>query len=90
MRLQDIFRTSAAKLLDLLLENPGRLYYQDDLARHLGADKGTVRRTLNHLTALRIVDVDTRFRIKVISLNTESDAGKALEAFHARLRPVQS
>jgi hypothetical protein len=42
------------------------------------------------LTALRIVDVDTRFRIKVISLNTESDAGKALEAFHARLRPVQS
>lgn len=83
MRLQDIYNTaSTAKLLDLLLANPNAVYFQADLARGLDLDKGTVRRAVRHLAVLGLIDIDARFQVKVVSLKTESEAGKALLAFH--------
>jgi hypothetical protein len=55
MKLEDVFRTrTAARLLDLLLASPDRVYTQAMLVSRLGLDKRTVPKTTTPKTTERI------------------------------------
>jgi hypothetical protein len=50
MKLEDVFRTrTAARLLDLLLASPDRVYTQAMLVSRLGLDKRTVPKTTERI-----------------------------------------
>jgi Mn-dependent DtxR family transcriptional regulator len=91
MRLQDIFKTpTMAKVLDLLLANPGLCYMQGDLKRRLNVDKATLRVTLARLQRLGlvVVDVPGGVGIKAITFNGDSDAGRAFLSLHRKIRKI--
>jgi len=61
------------------------------LVQAVGLNKRTVRRVLRHMARLGVLTVDSRFsRMRVVSLSGDSELGKALLDFYARLRPVPS
>jgi DNA-binding MarR family transcriptional regulator len=92
MRLQDIFKTpTLARALDLLLTNPTIHYSQGDLARRLNVDKATMRRAIERLQVLGLIDVDVDpagVRIKAVTFNGDTDAGRALLNFHRRIKEI--
>lgn len=93
MRLQDIFKTpSMVKVLDLLLAKPSATYLQSDITGRLGIDKATMRRAIEHLQKLGLVEVDMNpagVGIKAITFNDETDQGKAFLAFYRRIAALQ-
>lgn len=85
MNLTDLFPTSAAKILDALLENPGLTYTQALLANKAGLDERTVRRVVGRLARLGVLRVDRQFSgMAVVSLG-ETDAAQALLDLYQRL-----
>ena len=88
MRLVDIFSTRTACLvLDYLLSRPEEPFLQSWLAEAVGVDPRAVQRAARRLAALGLVTVDMRFPVgKVIALNADTEAVKALQAFHRSVR----
>jgi predicted ArsR family transcriptional regulator len=81
MRLQDVFKTpSMVKVLDLLLAKPSATYLQSDITGRLGIDKATMRRAIERLQALDLINIDVDpagVHIKAITFNGDSKAGRA-------------
>lgn len=88
MRLVDVFSTrTACALLDYLLSYPDKPFLQSWLAEALGIDPRAVQRAARRLAALGFVTIDTRFAAsKVIALNVDTEAVKALRAFYRSVR----
>jgi DNA-binding MarR family transcriptional regulator len=84
MRLIDIFSTrTACTVLDYLLSHPDEPILQSWLAEALRVDRRAVQRAAGRLAALGLVRVDTSFSPgKVIALNLDAEAVKALQVFH--------
>ena len=91
-RLQDVFKfPTAARLLDLLLANPGRYYSQGILKHTLNVDSATMRRAVARLERLGFVAVDVNpagFGIKVIRLN-ETEQGKVFLDLYRRITALR-
>ena len=82
-----------ANVLDLLLANPTLCYLQGDVARRLGVDKLTIRRTLARLQRLGVVAVDVNpagVHLNAIMSNDETEQGKAVLAFYQRIVTLQA
>jgi wyosine [tRNA(Phe)-imidazoG37] synthetase (radical SAM superfamily) len=94
LRLQEIFATpTTIRLLDLMLQNPGRPWTQGALVEALPADPHTIRNTIQHLQALGLVEVHTPMRVgpmKAISLRLDTPLGAALLTFHQALMSDES
>ena len=91
MKLEHVFKTATvAKVLDLLLANPGLCFMQGDLKRRLNVDKATLRVTLARLQRLGLVAVDVPggIGIKAIEFNDETKQGKALLKLHRTIRTI--
>jgi len=92
MRLQDIFKTpTMAKLLDLLLAKPNATYLQSHMTGRLGIDKATMRRTIERLRLLDLIDIDVDpagVHLKAVTFNGDSKAGRALLKLHRTIRKI--
>lgn len=88
MSLVDIFSTrTACAMLDYLLSYPDKYFLQSWLAEALGVDARAIERAARRLAALGLITVDTSFSAgKVIALNVDTEAVKALQAFHRSIR----
>jgi len=84
MRLVDVFSTrTACALLDYLLSHPDKTFLQS----WLDVDPRAVQRAARRLAALGLITVDTSFSVgKVIALNVDTEAVKALRAFYRSIR----
>jgi DNA-binding GntR family transcriptional regulator len=71
------------------MASPDRVYTQAMLVSRLGLGKRTVRDAVNRLAALGALDVDARFGMKLVSLDTESALGRALQVFYRSLSDIR-
>ena len=90
MRLRDLFKTpTTLRILDVLLEDPGmKPHTLSSLAKAAGASRLSTRGALKHLEPLGLISVDRRFlpyRMRLISLRTDTPLGVALLDFYKRL-----
>jgi DNA-binding MarR family transcriptional regulator len=90
MRLVDVFSTrTACAMLDYLLSHPDKPLLQSWLAEAIGVDPRAVQRAARRLAALGLVTVDTSFSAgKVIALNVDTEAVRALQAFYRSIREI--
>jgi DNA-binding MarR family transcriptional regulator len=90
MRLVDVFSTcTSCLMLDYLLSHPDKPILQSWLAEALDVDPRAVQRAAQRLALLGLVTVDTSFSAgKVIELNVDMEAVKALQAFHRSIREM--
>jgi len=86
--LTDIFQSRAqVKLVQHLLQNPGKVFNQSTLARFLDVSPSTVARIVEPLVKHGIVLFD-RYEggMKILALNQDSQKAKLLLDFYERLR----
>jgi predicted transcriptional regulator len=89
-RLTDIFQSRAqVKLVQHLLENPGKVFNQSTLAGFLDVSPSTVARIVEPLVQHGIVLSD-RYEggMKIIALNQDSQKTKMLMEFNEKLKAV--
>jgi predicted transcriptional regulator len=89
-RLTDIFQSRAqVKLVEHLLENPGKVFNQSTLAGFLNVSPSTVARIVEPLVQHGIVLFD-RYEggMKILALNQDSQKTKALMEFNEKLKAL--
>jgi DNA-binding IscR family transcriptional regulator len=89
-RLTDIFQSRAqVKLVEHLLENPGKVFNQSTLAGFLDVSPSTVARIVEPLVQHGIVLSD-RYEggMKIIALNRDCQKTKALVEFNEKLKAL--
>ena len=87
-RLTDIFQSRAqVRLVELLLENPGKVFNQSTLAGFLQVSPSTVARIIEPLVRHGVVLFD-RYEggMKILALNQDSQKTKALMNFNEALK----
>lgn len=89
-RLTDIFQSKAqVKLVQHLLENPGKVFNQSTLARFLEISPSTVARIIEPLAEHGLVLFDRYERgMKILALNQDSQKTKLLMEFYEKLRAL--
>jgi len=88
--LTDIFQSRAqVRLVQHLLENPGKVFNQSTLAGFLDVSPSTVARIIEPLVKHGIVLFD-RYEggMKILALNQDSQKTKVLMDFYERLSPL--
>jgi predicted transcriptional regulator len=89
-RLTDIFQSRAqVKLVEHLLENPGKVFNQSSLAGFLNVSPSTVARIIEPLVQHGIVLFD-RYQggMKILALNQDSQKTRALMDFNEKLKAI--
>jgi DNA-binding MarR family transcriptional regulator len=89
-RLTDIFQSRAqVKLVEHLLENPGKIFNQSTLAGFLDVSPSTVARIVEPLVQHGIVLSD-RYEggMKIITLNQDGQKTKMLMEFNEKLKAI--
>ena len=89
-RLTDIFQSRAqVKLVEHLLDNPGKVFNQSTLAGFLDVSPSTVARIIEPLIQHGIVLFD-RYEggMKILALNQDSQKTKALVDFNEKLKAL--
>jgi DNA-binding MarR family transcriptional regulator len=89
-RLTDIFQSRAqVKLVEHLLENPGKVFNQSTLAGFLDVSPSTVARIVEPLVQHGIVLSD-RYEggMKIIALNQDGQKTKMLMEFNEKLKAI--
>ena len=89
-RLTDIFQSRAqVKLVEHLLENPGKVFNQSTLAGFLNVSPSTVARIIEPLVQHGIVLFD-RYEggMKILALNQDNQKTRALMDFSEKLRAL--
>jgi predicted transcriptional regulator len=89
-RLTDIFQSRAqVKLVEHLLDNPGKVFNQSTLAGFLDVSPSTVARIIEPLIQHGIVLFD-RYEggMKILALNQDSRKTKALVDFNEKLKAL--
>jgi DNA-binding MarR family transcriptional regulator len=86
--LTDIFQSRAqVRLVQHLLENPGKVFNQSTLAGFLDVSPSTVARIIEPLVQHEIILFDQYERgMKILALNQDSQKAKLLLEFYERLR----
>jgi len=89
-RLVKVFASrQQTRVLELLLEHPGRVFTQSSLARELGCSSSTVSRVLAPLVSEGVARAETvGGQMKIVALNQESEAARLLLDFHKRFRSL--
>jgi DNA-binding IclR family transcriptional regulator len=89
-RLTDIFQSRAqVKLIQHLLENPGKVFNQSTLAGFLEVSSSTVARIIEPLVAHGLVLFDQyESGMKILALNQDSQKTKALMDFYEELKAL--
>jgi len=87
-RLEKIFGSRRqTKLLEFLLQNPGRVFNQAGLARFLACSPTTVARVIKPLVEEGILAYEQiGGQMKIIALNLESEKVKVLLDFYEKFR----
>jgi DNA-binding IscR family transcriptional regulator len=89
-RLTDIFQSRAqVRLVEHLLDNPGKVFNQSTLAGFLEVSPSTVARIIEPLVRHGIVLFD-RYEggMKILALNQDSQKTKALMNLNEALKPL--
>jgi predicted transcriptional regulator len=89
-RLTDIFQSRAqVKLVEHLLENPGKVFNQSTLAGFLDVSPSTVARIIEPLVQHGIVLFD-RYEggMKILTLNQDNQKTKLLMDFNEKMRAL--
>lgn len=89
-RLTDIFQSRAqVKLVECLLENPGKVFNQTTLAGFLDVSPSTIARIVEPLVRQGIVLFD-RYEggMKILALNQDNQKTKALMDFNEKLKAL--
>jgi len=89
-RLTDIFQSRAqVKLVEHLLENPGKVFNQTTLAGFLDVSPSTIARIIEPLVQQGIVLFD-RYEggMKILALNQDNQRTKALMDFNEKLKAL--
>lgn len=89
-RLTDIFQSRAqVKLVEHLLENPGKVFNQSTLAGFLNVSPSTVARIIEPLVQHGIVLFD-RYQggMKILALNQDNQKTRALMDFNEKLKAI--
>jgi predicted transcriptional regulator len=89
-RLTDIFQSRAqVKLVEHLLENPGKVFNQSTLAGFLNVSPSTVARIVEPLVQHGIV-LFNRYEggMKILALNQDSQKTKVLMEFNEKLKAL--
>lgn len=89
-RLTDIFQSRAqVKLVEHLLENPGKVFNQSTLAGFLNVSPSTVARIIEPLVHHGIVLFD-RYEggMKILALNQDNQKTRALMDFNEKLKAI--
>ena len=89
-RLTDIFQSRAqVKLVEHLLENPGKVFNQTTLAGFLEVSPSTIARIIEPLVQQGIVLFD-RYEggMKILALNQDNQKTKALMDFNEKLKAL--
>ena len=89
-RLTDIFQSRAqVRLVEHLLDNPGKVFNQSTLAGFLEVSPSTVARIIEPLVQHGVVLFD-RYEggMKILALNQDSQKTKALMNFNEALKPL--
>jgi len=89
-QLVDIFQSRAqVRLVEHLLENPGKVFNQSTLAGFLQVSPSTVARIIEPLVKHGLVLFDQYERgMKILTLNLESPKTKVLMDFHQKLKAL--
>jgi DNA-binding MarR family transcriptional regulator len=89
-RLTDIFQSKAqVKLVQHLLENPGKVFNQSTLAGFLEISASTVARIIEPLAQHGLVLFDRYERgMKILALNQDSQKTRLLMEFYEKLRAL--
>jgi len=87
-RLERIFGSRRqTKLLEFLLQNPGKVFNQAGLARFLACSPSTVARVIRPLIGEGILAYEqVSGQMKILALNTESEKVKLLLEFYEKFR----
>lgn len=89
-KLTDIFQSRAqVRLVQHLLENPGKVFNQSTLAGFLEVSPSTVARVIEPLVAHGLLLFD-RYEggMKILALNQDNQKTKLLIEFYEKLRPL--
>jgi len=89
-RLTDIFQSRAqVKLVEHLLENPGKVFNQSSLASFLDVSPSTIARIIEPLVQHGIVLFD-RYEggMKILALNQDNQKTKVLVDFNEKLKTL--
>ncbi|MHC1586107.1 MAG: hypothetical protein ACXQTV_01015 [Candidatus Hecatellaceae archaeon] len=88
VRLEKVFGSrKQTKLLEFLLQNPGKVFNQAGLARFLACSPTTVARVIKPLVDEGILAYERiSGQMKIIALNTESEKVKLLMDFYEKFR----
>ena len=89
-RLTDIFQSRAqVRLVEHLLDNPGKVFNQSTLAAFLEVSPSTVARIIEPLVRHGVVLFD-RYEggMKILALNQDSQKTKALMNLNEALKPL--
>ena len=89
-RLTDIFQSRAqVKLVEHLLDNPGKVFNQTTLAGFLDISPSTIARIIEPLVQQGIVLFD-RYEggMKILALNQDNQRTKALMDFNEKLKAL--
>lgn len=89
-RLSDIFQSRAqVKLVEHLLENPGKVFNQTTLAGFLEVSPSTIARIIEPLVQQGIVLFD-RYEggMKILALNQDNEKAKALMDLSEKLKAL--
>lgn len=89
-QLVDIFQSRAqVRLVQHLLENPGKVFNQSTLAGFLEVSPSTVARIIEPLVKHGLVLFDQYDRgMKILTLNLDNPKTKALVDFHQKLKTL--
>ena len=88
--LTDIFQSRAqVRLVELLLDNPGKVFNQSTLAGFLEVSPSTIARIIEPLARQRIILFDRHERgMKILALNQDEPKTKLLMDFYQKLRAL--
>ncbi len=89
-KLTDIFQSRAqVKLVQHLLENPGKVFNQSTLAGFLEVSPSTVARIIEPLVEHRFILLD-RYEggMKILALNQDNQKTKLLMEFYEKLKAL--
>ncbi|RLI29253.1 MAG: MarR family transcriptional regulator [Candidatus Hecatellales archaeon] len=87
-KLENIFGSRRqTRLLEFLLQNPGKVFNQAGLARFLSCSPSTVARVIKPLVREGILAYEqVSGQMKILALNTESEKTRLLLEFYERYR----
>ncbi|MDJ0270766.1 MAG: helix-turn-helix domain-containing protein [Aigarchaeota archaeon] len=89
MKLDEIFASKAhAKLIQFLIENRGKGFSQNHLARMTGLAPSTVARVTANLENLGLIQSANLEGVKLITLRRETKLAQALTTLHEELRTI--